>query len=171
MILAVNNQMAENKELKQIVRIAGFDVDGSKPIYHQLRRVRGVSANYANMICVLIGLQKSKKSGELSDEEIKRIEDAISNPVKYGAPVWMINRRKDPETGAEIHLIGNDLRFVQDNDIKIMKKIRSYRGVRHSLGQPVRGQKTKSNFRKNKGKVQGVVKGKNKPGAGAEKKE
>ena len=40
-----------------------------------------------------------------------------------------------------------------------MKKIRSYRGVRHGIGLPVRGQRTKSNFRKNKGKVSlGVAK-------------
>ena len=48
--------------------------------------------------------------------------------------------------------------FTQDNDIKMMKKMRSYKGIRHSLGLPVRGQRTKSNFRKNKGKVLGVRK-------------
>ena len=60
---------------------------------------------------------------------------------------------KDYETGKDKHLTVADLTFTQDNDIKIMKKIKSYKGVRHILEQPVRGQKTKSNFRKNKGKV------------------
>ncbi len=73
--------------------------------------------------------------------------------MKFGTPVWMLNRRKDLELGEDRHLITSDLTFTQDNDIKMLKKIRSYKGVRHILGQPVRGQRTKSNFRKNKGKV------------------
>ena len=56
--------------------------------------------------------------------------------------------------------------FTQDNDIKMLKKIKSYKGIRHSLGLPVRGQRTRSNFRKNKGKVMGV---KRKEGAKADK--
>jgi small subunit ribosomal protein S13 len=161
--------MAE-KELKQLVRISNVDVDGAKPIYHQLTKVRGVGTTYSNMILTLLGISKQKKAGELSEEELKRIEHAISAPGEYGAPSWIVNRQKDPETGKDMHLIGNDLRFVQENDIKMMKKIRSYKGVRHSYGQPVRGQKTKSNFRKNKGKVQGVIRGKNKPGTDAKDK-
>ena len=49
--------------------------------------------------------------------------------------------------------------FAEETDIKRMKKTRSYRGVRHGMGLPVRGQRTKSNFRKNKGKASlGVAK-------------
>ena len=50
----------------------------------------------------------------------------------------------------------SDLRFIQDNDIKMMKKIKSYKGIRHMFRLPVRGQCTRSNFRKNKGKGMGV---------------
>jgi small subunit ribosomal protein S13 len=164
--------MAEKAEMRQLVRIVNVDMNGLKPIYHQLTLVAGVGKNYANMVCILSGIPKLKKAGELSEEEIKRIEDVVYNPLKFGAPGWMVNRRKDPETGKDIHLIGNDLKFIQDNDIKLMKKMRSYKGVRHSLGQPVRGQRTKSNFRRNKGKVVGYMKQKGRPGAAApEKKE
>ena len=69
----------------------------------------------------------------------------------------MLNRRNDPEDGSDKHLLSSDLKFTVENDIKMMKKIKCYKGVRHSLGQPVRGQRTKSNFRRNKGKVMGVV--------------
>jgi small subunit ribosomal protein S13 len=148
------------KEVKQIIRIAGVDVDGSKPIRHQLTRIKGVGVAYSNMMCSLIGLNKNKKAGELSESEIKRIEESLINPVNLGAPWWMLNRQKDPETGESKHLIGSDLKFIQDNDIKMMRKIRSYKGIRHSMGQPVRGQRTKSNFRKNKGKVLGVIRNK-----------
>jgi hypothetical protein len=73
-----------------------------------------------------------------------------------------------------VHKIGADLKFTQENDIRFMKKIRCYKGIRHSMGQPVRGQRTKSNFRKNKGKVTGVAKTKQAKAAAAassEKKE
>ena len=40
--------------------------------------------------------------------------------------------------------------------MKTQKKIKGYKGIRHMLGQPVRGQRTRGNFRKNKGKVMGV---------------
>jgi len=148
----------EKEEFRQIVRIANVDVDGFKPVYQQLTKVRGVGFSMANMVCNLIGLQKSKKAGDLSDEELKKIEKVLNDPAQAGAPPWMLNRRKDPETGKEMHIITSDLKFLQENDIKIMRKIKTYKGVRHSLGLPVRGQKTKSNFRKNKGKVAGVKK-------------
>ena len=75
---------------------------------------------------------------------------------KFGIPMWMFNRRKDRETGEDVHLLTNELVFSRENDIKRMRRIKNYTGARHSLGLPVRGQRTKSNFRPNKGKVTGV---------------
>jgi len=146
------------KEIKYIVRIAGVDLDGKKPIGHQLTKVKGVSVAFANMTLSLIAMDKYAITGELEDSDIKRIEDVLNDPIKFGAPAWMLNRRNDPETGQEMHLISNDVNFVQGNDIKMMRKVKTYKGMRHSAGLPVRGQRTKSNFRNNKGKVQGVRK-------------
>ena len=61
-----------------------------------------------------------------------------------------MNRRKDIDTGKNIHIIGSDLSLQKEFDIKRLKKMKCYRGVRHSTGQPVRGQRTRSHFRKNK---------------------
>jgi small subunit ribosomal protein S13 len=60
----------------------------------------------------------------------------------------MFNRRKEPETGETKHITTSQVEFIQKMDIDREKKIRSYRGVRHSLGLPVRGQRTRSSFRK-----------------------
>jgi small subunit ribosomal protein S13 len=143
-------------EFKQLVRIADTDLKGEKRIVNSLRNITGVGFMFANMVCELTKVDPSKKTGDLSDQEISRIEQALQNPAKLGAPSWMLNRRKDTETGADMHLLTNDLAFVKDNDIKMMKKIKCYKGIRHIRGLPVRGQRTKSNFRKNKGKVMGV---------------
>ena len=86
----------------------------------------------------------------------EKIEEIIKEPSKYKIPSWLFNRRKDPEDNQDKHLIGSNLTFTQENDVKMMKKMKSYKGIRHMLGLPVRGQRTRSNFRKNKGNVLGV---------------
>jgi len=68
---------------------------------------------------------------------------------------------RDLETGEDLHLVGPDLKFTREQDVKMMIKIKSYRGVRHMFGLPVRGQRTKSSFRK--GRTVGVVRKKIQP--------
>lgn len=58
------------------------------------------------------------------------------------APAWFLNRGKDPETGREMHLIGSELVLAARRDVDLMKKLKSWKGVRHSLGLKVRGQRT-----------------------------
>lgn len=144
------------KEIKYFVRIANTDLDGKKPIGHALTKIKGIGFMFSNMVCSLADIDKRKIAGIMSDNEVKRIDDIIKDPVKAGAPVWILNRRSDPIEGTNAHLITSNLTFTQDNDVKLMKKIKTYKGIRHSLGLPVRGQKTRSNSRKNKGKVLGV---------------
>jgi small subunit ribosomal protein S13 len=152
--------MAEQpkQELKYFVRIANTDLDGNKPVNHALIKIKGISYMFSNAICNAAGLQKTKKIGYISDDEAARIDEVIKDPAKFKLPAWLFNRKGDPEDNVSKHLIGSNLTFIQDNDVKMMKKIKSYKGIRHILGQPVRGQRTKSNFRKNKGKVMGVNK-------------
>jgi ribosomal protein S13 len=71
---------------------------------------------------------------------------------------YMKNRRKDPETGESKHLLANDLDITKEFDIKRLKKMKSYRGLRHSFGLPVRGQRTRSHFKRKKGAKVGIKK-------------
>ena len=148
----------QKQELKYFVRIANTDLDGNKQIHLALTKVKGVGFMLANAILNAAGIEKTKKAGYLPDIDVGKIDEIIKDPLKFGIPVWLFNRKNDPEDGTNKHLAGSALTFTQDNDIKIMKKIKSYKGIRHSLGLPVRGQRTRSNFRKNKGKVMGVKK-------------
>jgi small subunit ribosomal protein S13 len=143
-------------ELKYLVRIVNTDLDGKKSIAFTLSKVKGVGIPFAFAACRIAKVDVSKKAGALSDAELKKIEEVIRDPIKAGMPAWMVNRRYDYETGQNKHLLSGDLQFTIDNDIKMMKKMKCYKGVRHILGQPVRGQRTRSNFRRNKGKVMGV---------------
>ena len=146
----------QKQELKYFVRIANTDLDGNKPIRHSLTKIKGISFMFSNAICGIAGIEQAKKTGYLSDDEVSRIDEVIKEPSKFRMPSWLFNRKKDPEDNADKHLLGPALTFTQDNDIKMMKKMKSYKGIRHSLGLPVRGQRTRSNFRRNKGKVMGV---------------
>ena len=60
-------------------------------------------------------------------KDIKKIEETITNPIKFGIPSWMVNRRKDTETGEDRHLVGTDLKFMQEQDIKRVIRIKSYK--------------------------------------------
>ena len=73
-------------------------------------------------------------------------------------PKHLLNRRKDIESPEGKHLLGATLELTKEFDIKRLKKIKSYRGVRHTSGLPVRGQRTRSNFRKNRAKGAGIKK-------------
>ena len=138
----------EKKESHEsIIRILSTDIPGNKNIYTGLTKIKGVSWSFSNAICNVLKIPKNKKIKELAREEIDKISDFIKNPR---LPDFLMNRRKDIESGKDKHLIGPDLDLQKEFDIKRLKKIRSYRGKRHSLGQPVRGQRTRSHFRKNK---------------------
>jgi len=148
-------------ELKGIVRIAGKDVKGSRPIIMGLTDIKGISFMFSNAICKVLNLDPRKRIGELNEATLKKIEDVIANPKKYGIPQWLLNRRKDIVTGEDKHLVTSELEFTQKEDIKRLINIKAYRGVRHMLGLKVRGQRTKSTGRK--GRTVGVVRKKKQP--------
>ncbi len=150
--------MAEQPEFKHILRVINTDLDGNKSIIQSLRKIKGVSHMFSNAILAVTKVDKNKKTGYLEDKEVQKIEEAIKNPQKFDIPLWLLNRRKDYETGDNVHLLSTDLTYQHENDLKRLKKIKSYRGVRHMSGLPVRGQRTKANFRRNKGKVASVKK-------------
>ena len=158
------------EEIKGIVRIAGTDIKGENQLYSSLIRIKGVGGSLASAVCRIHNFDRRRKAGTLTTSDIKKIEETISNPIKFGVPSWMVNRRKDIETGEDRHLVAVDLNFMLEQDIKRMIKIKSYKGIRHMFGLPVRGQRTRSSFRG--GTTVGVVKKKLMPAtAKKEKKE
>ena len=141
--------------MKELIRIASTDIKGNKPLYIGLSKIYGVSYSLSNAICNKLNFDKSRKTGELNDDEVKKIEELLKNPENQ-LPSFLFNRRKDPDTGKDTHLISSTLKLRNEFDLRLMKKIKSYKGIRHALGQPVRGQRTKSHFRT--GATVGVMK-------------
>lgn len=156
-----------DENFRHLVRIANTDLDGNKPLLVALRKIRGINFQFANMVCAFANIDKGIKTGTLNDDQMNRLDEIIRNPSKFGAPIWMLNRRRDYETNENKHVILTDLDLAKDGDLKRLKKIKAYRGIRHMQGLPCRGQRTKSNFRKTKSKggpKLGVVKKKLKSG-------
>src|SRR3990170_4603582 len=138
----------EKRELRGLVRIMDADIHGEVGVWIAMTHVKGVDFMMSNAICVVLGLDRNEKVGFLTDEQIKQIEDCMENPMKFGIPVWLINRRKDLETGVDKHLVGASVKLQQSLDIRFHKKIRSNRGIKHSKGKKVRGQRTRTTGRK-----------------------
>lgn len=141
-------------EIKQIIRVLNTDLEGNRPLYMALIKVRGIGFTFANSICNFLNIDKKRKAGSLSQEEVKKIEDLVNNPKEL--PSWLLNRRKDYDTGEDIHITTSKLKLIQEFDLKRLKKVKSYRGLRHAWNLPVRGQRTRAHFRK--GRAVGVQK-------------
>ena len=137
----------ETTTTRRIVRFLATDLDGNLAVGSALRRIKGVSHMFSNAVCLATNMDAKKKIGTLNEGELKLLESAIKNPQ---LPSWMLNRKKDIESGKDIHLVGSDLDLRKREDINFMKRIRCYKGVRHEFGLPVRGQRTRSSFRTQK---------------------
>ena len=148
-------------EINYIVRVVGKDLDGTRTVSEAIQGLKGIGHRTGLIISNKFNRENnvplSKKLGELTPEEVQKLEDIVANPSKHGLPTWALNRRKDYDTGEDKHLTMNDLDFQLRNDFQRLAEINSYRGLRHSWGLPVRGQKTKSTHR-GKGGTVGVSK-------------
>lgn len=145
----------KSEEFRYIVRVAGTDVDGTKKLPYGLLKIRGISSRIADAVVKVAGFDPEVRAGNLTDVEIRKLEAIIKEPSRRGVPSWLLNRRKDLETGKDVHLTGSDLALRKREDITLMTDTRSWKGVRHSLGLKVRGQKTRTTGKK--GRVVGVT--------------
>ena len=122
-----------------------------------LTQIKGVGYMFANSIINNLKIDSSLRIGNLSNEQVKSIENIIQNPSSSNFPSWFLNRRKDIETGEDKHLITSDIDFTVRNDVEREKATGSWRGYRHMFGLKVRGQRTRCTGRK--GGAVGVAKG------------
>lgn len=149
------------QEVRQLIRILNTDIPGHLHIRHALTNIRGVGDNLSHAICARYGIDETKKVHQLSEADVREIEAILKSLDRIDG--WMLNRQYDYDSGQNMHLLTTDLRFRTDFDIKRLQKIKAYKGMRHSAGLPVRGQRTKAHFRK--GRAVGVSKQKAKVGS------
>lgn len=145
----------KKKHEERVVRIMSEDIEGRMSLLSGLTKIKGISWSFSNAVCHVLKMDKKRQIGSLNEKEVQKIEEFIKNPQ---LPEHLLNRRNDFESGEDGHLTGADLDLKKEFDIKRLKKIKSYRGFRHSAGLPTRGQRTRGNFRPNKSKGAGIRK-------------
>lgn len=148
------NYTYDPAEVQYIIRIHNTNIDGTKRIAFALTKIAGMGVRISTAICKRLGIDLRKRAGEMSEDELKRISDAVADPASVGIPESYMNHRKDVLDGTTSHLIGTKL----DADLRMMiergKKNKRIRACRLDVGLKVRGQRTKSNGRN--GKSMGV---------------
>jgi small subunit ribosomal protein S13 len=112
-----------------MARIVGVEIPNDKKVEIALTYIYGIGRTRAKQVCESINVDPNKKVRELNDEEISKIANYIQQNFK----------------------VEGELRSEVMSNIKRLIDIGCYRGFRHKLGLPVRGQKTKSNARTRKG--------------------
>ena len=110
-------------------RIAGVDIPPNKRIEVGLTYIYGIGRVTSGKILREAGIDLNKRSNDLTEQEVAKIRDLIERE----------------------HTVEGDLRKEVQNNIKRLIEIGCYRGMRHRLKLPLRGQRTRSNSRTRKG--------------------
>ena len=112
-----------------MVRISGVEIPAGKRIEVSLTYIYGVGKKRVFEILKRADIDSNRKANDLSDQEVASLQKAIDTIPTEGA-----------------------LRKIVSDNIKRLKQINSYRGLRHNSRLPVRGQRTRSNARTRRGK-------------------
>jgi small subunit ribosomal protein S13 len=118
-----------------VARIANVNIPSSKRLVISLTYIYGLGLTSALAICKKLGISESKKVKDLTDSELVELRNIIEKEYK----------------------VEGDLRRQVGYDIKKKKDIRSYQGLRHIRGLPVRGQRTHTNARTRKGRAVAIA--------------
>ena len=152
---------------KGIVRVAGVDVSGDRSIRWVLMRVKGFNHRMSVVVSKYIydkfNVEPNTHVGDIPEKRLEEINSMLYDISSIkGIPDWMFNRRRDPTSGKNMHVIMNDLDYYNREDVEREKKLYTWRGYRHAYGQKVRGQKTKNTGRR--GMTVGVIRKSQQPG-------
>jgi small subunit ribosomal protein S13 len=116
-------------------RVIGIDIPPKKRLEVALTYLYGVGPTLSNQIIEKLGFNKNMRAGELTEEQIGQLNAVLTSE----------------------YVVEGDLRRMVQNNIKRLIGIHCYRGIRHRLGLPVRGQRTRTNARTRKGKRKTVA--------------
>jgi small subunit ribosomal protein S13 len=116
-------------------RVIGIDIPDNKRLEVSLTYIFGIGRKLSNDVIAKLGLNKNMRAKEMNEDQIARLNALLSSE----------------------YLVEGDLRRQVQNNIKRLIGIHCYRGMRHRLGLPVRGQRTRTNARTRKGKRKTVA--------------
>ena len=121
-----------------MARFAGVELPQNKRAEISLTYLYGVGKTLSNKILEKTGIDKNKRMKDLSDAEVRKLQEEIEKNYQ----------------------VEGDLRRIEGLNVKRLTEINCYRGIRHRRGLPVRGQRTKTNARTRRGRKRMTVAGK-----------
>ena len=121
-----------------MARFLGVEIPNNKKLEYGLRYVYGIGPHRAKIIVEESGIDPDTRIRELSEEQLNQL-------------ATLITERGGEESDEDPWLVEGDLRRQVAGDLKRLQAIKSYRGLRHQRGLPVRGQRTSTNARTRKG--------------------
>jgi len=140
-------------EFQLRVRFFGRDIRGDITLARAFLTIKGVSYAIGNALMQMNKDIVAKKIGEFSVDEITMLEDKIRADLRK-IPVWLMNKRIQPFTGKNEHIIMSDLDFFEKQILDAELESKSRKAIRRSRKLTVRGQKTHTSGRINRIKQQ-----------------
>jgi len=151
-----------NTGARKIVRIVDTDLNGELQIENSLLKIKGINRRLARIVVKTFeketGVSRKLLLGHIPSDKDEALSAIIRDPIKHKIPGYFLNRPHDIYVGHDKHVINSDLAFEKREDLQRLSKIKARRGLRLLAGLPVRGQRTKSNYRRKGSKVIGVEK-------------
>src|SRR3989338_2251296 len=111
-------QTSEKSDVRYIVRVAKTDLEGARHLELALTKIPGVGRQFSHMVCTFSGIDPTMLAGRLSESQVSKLDEVLADPKKFGAPAWMLNRRRDFETNEDTHVLLGELDFAQSSDVR-----------------------------------------------------
>ncbi|HUA13402.1 MAG TPA: 30S ribosomal protein S13 [Candidatus Sulfotelmatobacter sp.] len=130
-MLLINLSLSTSRGKDRLVaRISGVTIPDNKQVWVSLTYIYGIGPKSAKDILTKARVEETTRTKDLNDQEISRIQEAINAD----------------------YIVEGELQRIVTGNIKRLKDIKSYRGQRHTLSLPTRGQRTKTNARTKRGR-------------------
>uniref|UniRef100_A0A6U9L948 40S ribosomal protein S18 n=1 Tax=Oxyrrhis marina TaxID=2969 RepID=A0A6U9L948_OXYMA len=147
------------QDFQHILRVMNTNLDGREKVMYGVTAIRGVGRRFSNLVLKKCDIDFSKRTGELSTDEVQKICAVIQAPLQFKIPQWFLNRQRDFKESKASHVFANGIDAKMRDDLERLKKIRAHRGLRHYWGIKVRGQHTKTTGRRGARMMQGLIGG------------
>merc|ERR1712157_552916 len=133
---STNMAFVNAEDFQHILRVQNTNIDGNIKITHALTNIRGMGRRFTDLVLKKAEIDRSKRAGQLNEEELERIQTTMLQPKNFKIPTWFLNRQRDWKDGKDGQMTSNNLDNKLREDIERMKKIRLHRGIRHWWGYP-----------------------------------
>ena len=90
------------EEFQHILRVQNTNIDGNIKITNAMCAIRGMGRRYTDLVLKKAEVDRSKRAGQITEDELDRIQTTMTQPKNFKIPVWFLNRRRDWRDGKDM---------------------------------------------------------------------